>query len=89
MMAIDSDEHMLTTVDNPWNPFTNYDEWYSFDRDMGYDTPGFLARVSKVSLDLSSPDVELSIEQAIDDICSQNVSGLYVKAERPSTTTTS
>jgi hypothetical protein len=86
MMDSDSEEHMLTTVDNPWNPFTNYDEWYTYDQDKGYDTPGFLARIAKVSLDLPDADIDLAIEQAIEEICQMNVSGLYTKAVRPATT---
>jgi hypothetical protein len=82
-MADDSEEHMLTTVDNPWNPFVNYDEWYQWDRDQGYDTPGLLARIANVSLDLSDKDIGDSIETAIDEICSENVNGLYKKAVRP------
>jgi hypothetical protein len=82
-MADDSEEHMLTTVDNPWNPFTNYTEWYEFDHAKGYDTPGFLARIANVSLDLSDADLDAEIESAIDEICKQNVSGIYRKAVRP------
>jgi hypothetical protein len=76
-------EHMLTTIDNPWNPFTNYDEWWEFDREKGYNTAGFLARVADVSLDLSDVDVGLAIEQAITTICTQNVLGLYKKVAKP------
>ena len=46
-------EHMLTTVDNPYDPFTEYDEWFTFDRALGYNTPGLLARVVKSSHELS------------------------------------
>jgi hypothetical protein len=74
---------MLTTIDNPWNPFTNYDEWWQFDRTHGYDSPGLLARVANVSLDLSEADQDLAVEQAIDEICTQNVNGMYTKATRP------
>jgi hypothetical protein len=81
---VDDDvEHMLTTIDNPWNPFTNYDEWWQFDRAHGYDTPGFLARIANVSLDLSDADQELAIEEAISEICQLNVNGLYTRATRP------
>ena len=80
---MDDDEHMLTTVDNPWSPFTNYDEWYEYDRSHGYDTPGYLARIANVSTDVSDADLELAIEQAIDEIVTLNVSGLYTKASRP------
>lgn len=32
-------EVMLTTEDNPFDPFTQYDEWYAFDYEKGYHTP--------------------------------------------------
>jgi hypothetical protein len=73
------DEHMLTTTDNPWNPFTHYDEWYAYDMEQGYDTPGFLARIVRFSLDLSDADQSLAIEQAIDEIVKENVLGIYKK----------
>jgi hypothetical protein len=82
-MVVDSEEHMLTTVDNPWNPFTNYDEWYQYDQAKGYDTTGFLARIANVSLDLSETDMHAALELAIDEIVKLNVSGMYRKAVRP------
>jgi hypothetical protein len=84
MMADDS-EYLLTTVDNPWNPFTNYDEWYAYDRSQGYDTTGLLARIANVSLDVSEADFELSIKQAMDEIVQQNVSGMHKLISRPTT----
>lgn len=36
---------MLTTYDNPFNPFDNYDEWLRWDSDQGYNTPELLAQV--------------------------------------------
>lgn len=82
-MAVDDTEHMLTTVDNPWNPFTNYDEWWEFDHEMQYNTAEFLARIANVSLDLSDADQGNAIEQAIDEIVQQNVRGIYTKATNP------
>lgn len=79
----DDTEYMLTTVDNPWNPFVNYDEWYQFDQSQGYDTPGLLARIANVSLDVSDADFELSIQQAMDEIVKLNVSGIHKLVTRP------
>ena len=79
----DDSEQMLTTVDNPWNPFTNYSEWYAFDRTQGYNTPGLLARIAKVSLDVSDSDFELSIAQAMDEIVKENVSGMHRLVSKP------
>lgn len=78
-MADDATEYMLTTVDNPFNPFTQYDEWANYDEQLGYHTPSLLARVAIVSDEMSELDQELAINQAIDDIVSENSLGLYRK----------
>jgi hypothetical protein len=75
--------HMLTTVDNPWNPFTQFDEWFQFDEAAGYNTTQYLARVTLSSLDLSEADQSEAIEQAIDSIVELNVLGIYRKVEAP------
>ena len=77
-------KHMLTTVDNPFNPFTHYDEWYAYDIKQGHNTAAFLARIVKTSYELSSADQDLAIEQGIDEIIKENVSGLYKKVAEPS-----
>jgi uncharacterized protein (DUF2267 family) len=85
-MADDSAEFMLSTIDNPWNPWNNYDEWYQFDRSQHYDTTGFLARVANISNDLSDLDRDEAIREAIDEIVKQNVSGNYIKVTKSQTT---
>lgn len=75
--------HMLTTVDNPYNPFTQFDEWYEFDESSGYHTTQFLARLTFSSPDLSEVDQSLAIEQAIEEIVNENVLGIYRKVEAP------
>lgn len=69
--------HMLTTIDNPYNPWTHYDEWFAWDAQAGYHTPGFLARIVRSSDELSDEDQSLAIEQAIDEIVEENVLGIY------------
>ena len=75
---------MLTTIDNPWDPFTHYDEWYAFDMAAGYHTPALLARVTVSSNELSEYDQELDIIRAIDEIVTENVSGMHRKVTRSS-----
>lgn len=75
-------EYMLTTVDNPYDPFTHFDEWYEFDRLKGYDTCGYLARIAKTSNKLSDELNRLAINDAIDEICQYNWRGIYRKVER-------
>ena len=50
-------ESMLTTVDNPHDPFTEYTAWYAFDVAAGHHTNSFLARLVKTSDDLSDDDL--------------------------------
>ena len=80
-------EFMLTTVDNPHNPFTAFDEWYAWDEHAGYNTPGMLARIANMSDDLAEVDQHLAIQQAIDEIVRENVLGVYKKVARVDATT--
>lgn len=70
-------ENMLTTVDNPFSPHTQYDEWLVYDTRMGHHTNALLARVVLSSDELSEPDQLLAIEQAMQEIVRENVSGLH------------
>lgn len=75
-------EVMLTTADNPFSPFDDWDAWFAFDASRGYHTPSFLARIVVTSEDLSESDQALAIEDAIDEIMRENVLGIYVKLVR-------
>lgn len=71
---------MLTTIDNPFDPFTQFDEWFAFDEDNGYHTCAYLARITVTSDELSEADEDQAIENAIDEIIKFNLLGLYRKA---------
>jgi len=70
---------MLTTIDNPFNPFTQFDEWYAYDTEKGYHTCNYLSRVAKVSDDLSDDEEASEISRAIDEIVHFNINGMYIK----------
>jgi hypothetical protein len=74
---------MLTTTDNPFDPFEQFDEWKAFDESKGYYTCSYLARIVKTSDELSDEDETSAIEQAIDEIIAFNVLGIYKKVSRP------
>ncbi len=73
---------MLTTIDNPYSPFTHWDEWFAYDLSAGYNTSGFLARIANVSHELSETDFNLAIDKAIDEIVRENVLGIYLKVTK-------
>lgn len=70
---------MLTTVDNPFDPFTQWDAWKRYDEDHKYHTCSYLARIAKTSDDLSEADYDKAIEDAIDEIVNFNILGIYRK----------
>jgi hypothetical protein len=84
MATVDDREWALTTVDNPFNPFTQWDEWYAYDARHGYHTPSFLARVALTSDDLSDADQAAAIDAAMNEIVRENVLGIYRKISRNS-----
>lgn len=79
-----TEQFMLTTVDNPFNPFTQFNEWLVWDQQTGYNTLSYLGRIVRTSDELSQADQDLAIEQAMDEIVSENV-GLYKKVSAPLT----
>lgn len=69
----------VTTLDNPFDYFTQFDEWYAFDTQKGYNTCNYLARIANTSNDLSEKDYEFTVEEAVDEICRLNITGNYRK----------
>lgn len=78
------DEFMLSTSDNPFNPFTHWIEWYAYDVAAGYHTSSYLARITKSSYELSDLDQSVAINDAIEEILHLNVTGTYIKVGAPS-----
>lgn len=75
-------EYLLTTVDNPFDPWTQWEEWLQWDTRAGYNTPGLLARIAKSSNDLSDADQHVVLQDAIDEIVRENVTGVHRKVKR-------
>ena len=75
---------LVTTVDNPFNPFTEFDEWYRFDHDHGYNTCEYLARIALTSDELSDEANAQAINDAVDEIVRLNSNGMYKKVTEPS-----
>lgn len=70
---------MLTTIDNPFNPFTQWEQWYAYDTQVGHNTCSYIARVCRSSYDLSVDEQSRAVESAIDEIIRVNGLGLYKK----------
>jgi len=79
------EEYMLTTMDNPYSPFTQFDQWFAFDTLHNYNSLGILARVYRGSDELSDADRIEANNAAIDEVIEHNVLGLWTKVLKPTT----
>lgn len=70
---------MLSTKDNPYNPITNFDEWFAYDMDMGYNSCGLLDRIAKTSDALTDSENFYEIERAIDEIIQFDPTNNFIK----------
>lgn len=77
---MDEDEEvMLTTIDNPFNPFVQFDEWFAFDLEKGYNTCAYLARVVDGFNELEEVNAQSKINKKIQEIVDLNLLGIYCK----------
>lgn len=70
-------QYLLTTVDNPYHPIDQYDEWRAFDMEHGYYTEQRLARVAATSYSLTDLENQRNINAAIDDFIRLDELDLY------------
>ena len=73
---------MLTTVDNPFNPFEQFTSWWLFDIEKGYNSCSRLMRIAKLSDDMSSKEEEDEIERTIDEIVKYDFLDVYKKVKK-------
>ncbi len=73
---------MLTTFDNPYNPFDQFTLWLMFDKEKGYNSCELLARIVDLSDDLSEKEVDEATERAIDEIIKYDPFNIYMKVTR-------
>lgn len=69
----------LTTIDNPYDPFNQFDSWYAFDMDKGYYTCSYLARIARTSDQLTDEENDREVERAIDEIIKYDFMNIYKK----------
>ena len=75
-------EVRITTIDNPFDPFDQFDDWYAYDIGKGYNTCERVARLCVSSDELSQDQQNKDFEQAIDDFINLDVLGIYKKVIR-------
>ena len=75
-------ETMLTTNDNPFDPFDQFDDWFNFDERQGYHTCSYLGRIARISDEMSDEEVSKEMNRAVDEILKNDFAGIYKKVRR-------
>lgn len=70
---------MLTTVDNPFDPFKQFTSWFLFDEEKGYHSCAYLGRIARTSDQLSDEENDMEVERAIDEIIKYDFLNIYRK----------
>ena len=73
------DTPFLTTFDNPYNPYTQFDQWLLFDSRGGYNCCGIVAQIAPSSTKLFDTENDRLLDEALDSFVSHDILGLYVK----------
>ena len=72
-------ECMLTTTDNPYSPFEQFKEWYMYDVEKGYNTCSKLARIARISDDMTQDEIDFENERAMNEIIKYDFMNIYKK----------
>lgn len=83
---------MLTTFDNPYDPFTQFNSWYLYDlelaskNDVRIPCCSYVDRIAKTTDQLTDEENALEVERAIDEIIRLDFMNVYKKVciEEPS-----
>lgn len=69
----------ITTIDNPYDPFDDFDHWLQFDTDKGYYTSSTLARLTHLTDDMTQLEEDEEVERAIDRLIEIDPLDIYIK----------
>lgn len=75
-------ECKLTTVDNPYDPFEDFDSWFLYDVEKKHNCCSILARTIKFTDDMSQVEMDIETERAIDEIIKYDFQNKYKKVTR-------
>ena len=74
--------YALTTADNPYDPFDQFDDWSMYDHTHGWCCSELLARIAFTSSQLTDEENNHEIERAINEIIKYDFMNIYTKAKR-------
>ena len=73
---------MVTTNDNPFNPFKDFDSWNIFDIEHNYNSWGRVMRLAHLESDMTQEEENLEVERAIDELVKIDITDTYKKVTK-------
>lgn len=75
-------DYMVTTMDNEWNPFTHFREWWDTDHARGHNTCEQIDYYCKTSINQDDDVINSDVDFGVDLFFEHNVTGLWYKLYR-------
>lgn len=97
---VSNKNYMLTTIDNPFNPYVDFELWYGFDTSIRIvkgsrvDIPistnccEKLAEEAITSYDMTDEEYSYEVRRAVDEIIKNDTLKVYARAYEPITVET-
>ena len=73
------ENYLLTTIDNPYNPFVDFTSWYMFDCEKGYNTSSRLARIANIGSEMTQKEIDEETDRAMNLIVKYDFDDKYIK----------
>ena len=71
--------YKLTTIDNPFHPVDERDQWERFDLDHGYNTDALVEKLSGFSDDMTEAEIRRAENDVMDDLVRLDLECKYRK----------
>ena len=79
--------YMLTTLDNPFDPFEDFTAWFMFDCEKGHNTSSRLARIANIDPEMTQKEVDEEMDRAMNLIVKYDLEEKYIKIQEKQTAT--
>lgn len=74
--------YALTTKDNPYDPFDQWNAWFNFDMQKKYNSCGLLARIAEIDDSMTEEEKQTEFDRAIRQILKYDFENLYRRVEK-------
>jgi hypothetical protein len=72
-----SKDYMLTTFDNPYNPFDYFTLWQMFDKEKGYDSCERLMRLANIEEGMTQLEIDTEVDRAMTVLISNDFTNTF------------